>query len=134
MKDFELVPEGGRTLPSMAQAAAAMLSGQENLSTRILATTGGEYIIQADCRCGRILRWIGMDQQITVTLSPAGQGRVHVKIVRNHRFLSRSLLFLTGLLVCCWPLAVTAAAGAVRGSLLERRIIRFLSGRSPPDV
>ena len=84
MKDFELAPEGGSPLPSMAQAA--------------------------------------------------GPGRVHVKIVRNRRFLSRSLLFLTGLLVCCWPLAVTAAAGAVRGSLLERRIIRFLSGRSPPDV
>ena len=132
MKAFEMTLTEGTTLSSAAHAAAEMLE-QENMETRILTTLSGEYVVQAHSRNGETFRWIGMDRHMTVTLSPYGPGRVRVRTVRSRWLLSRGILFLTGLLVICWPLVVTTTAGAVRGLLQERRIRRFLQGKGPPE-
>ena len=132
MKTYEMTLEEGTTLPAAVHAAAGMLDEREKMETRILATAGGDYVIQAHARNGQILRWIGMDRQISVTLSPGGPGRVRVRTSCSRWLLSRGILFLTGLLVICWPLVITTTAGAIRDRLLEKRIRRFLQGKGPP--
>ena len=132
MKTCEIPIKDGTTLSSAAHAAAGMLDEQENMETRILTTVSGEYVIQAHDRNEQVLRWIGMDRQITIILSPYSQGHVRIRTVCSRWLLSRGILFLTGLMVICWPLVVTTTAGVIRDCLLEKRIRRFLQGKSPP--
>ena len=125
MKTRGLNMTEGRTVRSMAHAAAEMLEEQEHLEVRLLRSTGGEYTVQACSRCGRMLRWIGMDQRLTVTLTPAGAEKAFLRISCSGR-LSRSVVLVTGMLIVCWPLAVTAAAGAIRSRVLIRRILSLM--------
>ena len=133
MRIFEMTLAEGTTLSSAAHAAADMLDERENMETRILTTISGEYVVQAQSRNGQILIWIGMDCHMTVTMNLYSPGCVRVRTVCRRWLLSRSILFLTGLLIICWPLVITTTAGAIRGWLLEKRIRRFLQGKDPPE-
>ena len=128
---FELTPADGCSISGLAHMAAVILEGQEHLDTRLLATVGGEWIIQGYSRNDQLLRWVGLDRHIILTLTPAGTGYILVRASSGSRLL-RSALILTGTLVACWPLAVTAAVGAVRNRLLMHRMIRLLRSSAPP--
>lgn len=122
---FTLTPAGGGTASGPAHLAAEMLEEQERLDTRLLASAGGAWTVQARSRNARFLRWLGLDRQITLTLTPDGTGGIIVRAAGGP-WLLRCTVFLTGALVACWPLAVTAAVGAVRSRLLVRRTVRLL--------
>ena len=129
IREFTLAE--GTTVPDRAHAAMEALSAEAGLTARLLAAAGGKYVIQAHSRNERILRWLGLDQHLTVTLAPAGPRQVLVEIAGGRRF-SRSAVFATGVLIACWPLSLTAPAGFIREKLLVRRILRTLRSHAPP--
>ena len=104
MKACRLALAKGRTVSDLAHGAAGILDAREHLTVRLLKTAGGEYIVQAGSRNGRIVRRLGLDRRLSLMLAPDGAGHVLVR----------------------------TDAATVRGKLLARRILRRLRSKAPP--
>lgn len=123
----------GMTAAELAGEAGAMLSAQERLTVRTLVSVNGEVVVRAFSPGDGVTRWIGMDRQLTLTLTPLGDRQVLARF-DGGRWLYRGALVIAGTFVIAWPLAVTAVIGAIRWMLLVRRMLRLLRANAPPDV
>ena len=121
MKIIELSLEKGTTVSDLAHDAERMLSAREGLATQLLVTLDGAYIVQAHARSDRLLRWIGLDRRLTLTLTPAGESACLARISAGS-WLYQTILIATGVFFVAWPLAVTAAVGMIRKAWLIRRV------------
>lgn len=133
MRTWRLTLADDMTISKLAHAVEMMLSTQERLATKILITVNGEYVVQAHSKNEQILRWIGMDQHLTLTLSPVKEKCCLVRI-HSIRWLFQSALAATGLFVVAWPLAVTAIIGAIRKKSLARKILRLLNANASNNL
>ena len=66
------LPEG-RTITDLAHAIETVMMTREGLSTQLLTTANGDYVIQGRSANANASQWVGMDKNLTIHLSAIGE-------------------------------------------------------------
>ena len=116
------LPEG-RTIANLARAIETVMMTREGLSTQLLTTANGDYVIQGRSANANASQWVGMDKNLTIHLSAIGERGVLYQAGAD-RWLSKSALIATGTFIIAWPLAVTGTIGMIKQKKMGDRIAR----------
>ena len=66
------LPEG-RTIADLARAIETVMMTREGLTTQLLTTANGDYVIQGRSANANASQWVGMDKNLTIHLSAVGE-------------------------------------------------------------
>jgi hypothetical protein len=117
------LPEG-RTIADLARAIETVMMTREGLTTQLLTTANGDYVIQGRSANANATQWVGMDKNLTIKLMPVGERCVMIQ-AGSERWLSKSALLFTGTFIVAWPLAVTSGIGLVKQKKLADRMLNL---------
>ena len=113
------VLDSAHSIAGIARAMADCLRKEENMDVTRYRHEDGSYLVRARSRNGGALRWLGLDQNILISVHLNADGNAVAEVTGSWR--DKGLALGTSLFML-WPLALTAGAGAVRQARLPGRL------------